>query len=52
LFAGGIVAVVGFVVLEPTEARVHNPTVIEVLPIVTALIIEQLIGPDLRARYR
>jgi hypothetical protein len=51
-FTGAIAIVVGFVVLEPTAARFHNRTLIESLPIVTALIVEQLIGPDLRARSR
>jgi hypothetical protein len=52
-FLAGVIAVaVGYFVLDPTKARVHNPAVIDVIPIATALIIEQLIGPDLRARYR
>lgn len=52
-FALGLVALLaGVFVTAPSIVRAGDLPVVEFLTVITALIIEQLVGPDLRARYR
>jgi hypothetical protein len=52
-FAIGAVALLaGALIAAPAVARTGDLPVVEFLTVITALITEQLVGPDLRARYR
>ena len=50
--AGTLALIVAAAVCAPVTSRPIESTVIECLGLVTALVLEQLIGPDLRARRR
>lgn len=52
-FIGGVFAIgIGSFVMAPAIAHTHDEPVLASLTVLTALIVEQLVGPDLRARYR
>jgi hypothetical protein len=50
--AGTLALILAAAVCAPVTSRPIKSTVIECLGLVTALVLEQLIGPDLRARRR
>lgn len=52
LAIGGLALLAAATVSAPVATRAVDFTIIECWALVTALVIEQLIGPDLRARRR
>jgi hypothetical protein len=52
LAIGALAIILAALVSAPVAIRPHDFTIVECWALVTALVLEQLVGPDLRARRR